>query len=322
MKYLRYLWLCTYMSFALVVFGHVQVNVVIDSTMLLIGDQSPLSLSVKQPEGVHVDFPMYADTLPGGLELVGLPQIDTLKEQGQCVVTHRYQVTAFEDSLYLVTSLPFVCEGETIWSDPVALKVVQPFEVDTASHVLADIKDVYRAPIYWWGIIRIILLVLLLAGLMVLGWWLYRRYGKKLRVEGEEQTIEETRDPWEVAIEGLERIKTEKLWQQAGRQKAYYTELTDVVRTYAEGVFGVNCMEMPSSEILSVLHSHLKDDKEAYTALKEILDLADLVKFAKWTALPDECEASLRNAYTFLERTHKEPKKTVAANETKKNLEA
>ena len=98
--------------------------------------------------------------------------------------------------------------------------------------------------------------------------------------------------------------------------------MTDVVRTYAEGVFGVNCMEMPSSEILSVLHSHLKDDKEAYTALKEILDLADLVKFAKWTALPDECEASLRNAYTFLERTHKEPEKTVAANETKKNLEA
>jgi hypothetical protein len=34
-----------------------------------------------------------------------------------------------------------------------------------------------------------------------------------------------------------------------------------------------------------------------------MLTLADLVKFAKWTATPDENELSLRSAYAFVKET-------------------
>lgn len=305
MKGFRCLLCCVGMLFTVAVSANVSVGAQIDSTVLMIGDQSGLTLLVNQPMDVHVSFPLYVDTLPGGLEVVGLPAIDTVTDQERWQVRHRYQVTAFEDSLYLLSALPFVCEGDTLWSEPVALNVIQPFEVDTASHVLADIKEVYRAPIYWWGIMRIVLGVLLGVALLVLAWWLYCRYGKKSEVAAVQEQ-EELRDPWEVAMEGLQRIKDEKTWQQAGRQKVYYTDLTDVVRTYAEAQYGVNCMEMPTSETLRVLRHYLKEEPEAYAALKGVLELADLVKFAKWTALPDECEGSLRQAYVFLERTHKE----------------
>ena len=34
-----------------------------------------------------------------------------------------------------------------------------------------------------------------------------------------------------------------------------------------------------------------------------MLSLADLVKFAKWNAMPDENEQSLRDAYVFVKET-------------------
>lgn len=306
MKNMRLGLACLGLLMAVNVRANVAVNVTIDSTMLMIGDQSGLSLSVNQPENKYVTFPLYVDTFPGGLEIIELPQVDTVKEGERWVVTHNYRITAFEDSLYLLTAMPFVCEGETIWSEPVALKVIQPFEVDTASHILADIKDIYRAPIYWWGIMRVVLLVLLILAVSGLIYWLYRRYAKNGTNENPVEQVE-MRDPWEVAMEGLDRIKQEKTWQQSGRQKVYFTELTDVLRIYTEGVFGVNGMELPSSEILKEITPLLKDNKEALLLLKAVLNLADLVKFAKWTALPDECEASLKQAYQFVELTHKVP---------------
>ena len=318
MKYLRFCLCVLWCLSACLVRANVGVSVSLDSTILVIGDQSGMSMSINQPMDKYVAFPLFVDTLPGGLEVVGQAEVDTLKKDNYCIVTHRYQVTAVEDSLYLLSPLPFVCEGETIWSDPVALKVIQPFEVDTASHMLADIKDIYRAPIYWWGIIRIVLFVLLLLALIGLGYYLYRRFAKR---EHKEDIIveEEVRDPWEVALEGLERIKGEKIWQQAGRQKVYFTELTDVLRIYAEGTFGVNCMELPSSDILKELAPLLKENREAYGILKDVLNMADLVKFAKWTALPEECEGCLKKAYNFLEITHEKKAAPLTTNANVKN---
>ena len=70
-------------------------------------------------------------------------------------------------------------------------------------------------------------------------------------------------------------------------------------------------MEMTSEEILSHLNFLRFEQKSAYTSLKNILHLADLVKFAKWNALIDEHELSLNNAYLFVNQTKKEEPETV-----------
>ena len=60
---------------------------------------------------------------------------------------------------------------------------------------------------------------------------------------------------------------------------------------------------MTSDEIISHLN-HLKfESSSAYKALIQILQLADLVKFAKWNPLPDEHELSLSNSFLFVEQT-------------------
>jgi hypothetical protein len=45
-----------------------------------------------------------------------------------------------------------------------------------------------------------------------------------------------------------------------------------------------------------------------------MLSLADLVKFAKWNATPDENELSLRSAYTFVKDTTPIEEKTQNSN--------
>lgn len=278
-------------------------SVSVDSVAILIGDQTGLTLEVVQPHDAVVSFPVFSDTICGGLEIVEMGKMDTLSSDESIVkVSQHYVVTAFEDSLYLVPALPFVSSQDTIWSDAVALKVIQPFEIDTTSHMLADVKDIYKAPIYWWGIIRIVLLILLVVLLIVLGIWLYRRYSKK-ELQEEVMQEEETRPPYDVAVERLDKIKAEKIWQQPARLKEYHTELTDVIRTYIEGVFDVASRELPSSEILHLMQPLLKDKKEMLSVLRQMLELSDLVKFAKASPSIEENELSLRNAYSFIEGT-------------------
>ena len=97
-----------------------------------------------------------------------------------------------------------------------------------------------------------------------------------------------------------------KLWQQ-GLNKEYYTALTETVRKYIVDRFGVNAMEMTSAEILDML-SKEEIVVPVYDRLKQILLLADYVKFAKIHPLPDENDLSLTNAYLFVNETKQKMK--------------
>ena len=47
----------------------------------------------------------------------------------------------------------------------------------------------------------------------------------------------------------------------------------------------------------------IQNGKELYAKLAKMLQLADLVKFAKWTTTPDENENALTTAYEFVNST-------------------
>ena len=78
-------------------------------------------------------------------------------------------------------------------------------------------------------------------------------------------------------------------------------------------------MEMTSEEIFSHLNHLRFENKIAYNALQQMLRLADLVKFAKWDALPDENEQSLANAYEYVKLTMPKPQTESAENGENEN---
>ena len=286
----------------------ITVNARLDSTILWIGNQTQLTFEVSQQPNQKVSMPVFTDSIIGGLDLVEPVKIDTSKSQdGHILVKQHYLVTSYKDSLLYIPPFPFVLNGDTVWSKSLSLKVVQPFKVDTASNKIADIKQVLEPKFNWLNVLFIILIVLAIHGILILLFFLYKKYFKKLPVlDVREMNL--LLPPSVVALSQLDKIKQEKPWQQ-GRSKEYHTELTDVIREYIERVFNVNSMEMTSEEILEHLRNLRVEQKTAYSELRQILQLADLVKFAKWNATPDEHESSLMNAYSFVKQTNvEEPK--------------
>ena len=106
--------------------------------------------------------------------------------------------------------------------------------------------------------------------------------------------------PWEIALDSLQRLKSRKLWEQ-GMEKEYFTDLTDILRVYLYERFGINAMEMTSRQIMEKIHESDLRDKKDY--VKQILSVADFVKFAKVRPLPADNIAAYENARRFVEET-------------------
>ena len=268
--------------------------------MLMIGDQTAMHLSVTQEADERVEMPVFGETLQDGIEIVDRSAVDTTTlPDGRLQLSQELTLTSFKDSLFAVAPIAVVSGGDTFRTEPMALNVIQPFEVDS-SLAITDIKDIEKAPIYWWGILRWILLALAVIGLFVGAYYGVQWYRKHFLKEEEAIEPELLRPADEVALEKLDEIKAQKIWKD-GKVKEYQTELTDVVREYIGRRFDVQSTEKTSDETLRAMKPLI--DKELFAKLSKMLQLADLVKFAKWHTTPDENEQALSTAYEFVNET-------------------
>ena len=278
------------------------VSATMDSTILLVGEQTRLTFTVAQMRDRQVCAPVFSDTIVSGLEIVERLPLDTqLADDGLLLVSQSYVLTSFDSALYFIDAQPFVDGSDTLYSNPLSLKVVS-IPVDTAQHAIADIKPVYAPPFDWPLFWLIVLITLGVVALAVIGFFVYRYVKRHAAPSAEVAEPQDLRPAHEIALERLDVIKAEKLWQQ-NRAKEYHTQLTDVVRDYIARRFGICAVEQTSAEILAGIQPALSGQKTVYADLKTLLTTSDLVKFAKYKPLVSEDEKSLALAYQFVEAT-------------------
>ncbi|MBO7455558.1 MAG: hypothetical protein J6T76_04065 [Paludibacteraceae bacterium] len=284
----------------------------LDSTLLTLGDQTKLQFEATCAPDEYVTYPTFGKELIDGVEIVRQSAVDsTIDKQGKHY-TQELVLTSFADSLFFIEPLVFTSGNDTFYSETITLNFVQPFVLDSTMNI-TDIRDIQKAPIWWWGYIRWILGALLLIGIGVLVWWLLGKIGNYNGKFIPAAKKDPERPADEVALEALDRIREEKIWTQ-GHTKQYHTELTDVLRTYIAKRFGVASTEKTSDETLQAMKPILSEQRELHASLTKVLRLADLVKFAKWQATPDENEQALHIAYEFVNET-----KPVAAEAKEEN---
>lgn len=278
------------------------VSAAIDSTTLKLGDQTAMHLEATMAIDDRVTMPVYGEYLIPGIEIVSRSGVDsTTLPDGRLRLRQDLVLTSFEDSLFSIAPIAFVAGNDTLYSDPLMLNVVQPFVLDT-TYAITDIKPIEKAPVWLWGILRWVVLALFLCALGGLVLYIVRRLNDHKSLQTFFVPKVPERPAEEVALEKLDNIRSEKIWQ-SGREKDYHTQLTDVVREYIARRFGVQSVEQTSDETLRAIKPLLNDRRELYQGLNDMLRLADLVKFAKWKATPDENEKSLQTAYRFVQDT-------------------
>ena len=212
-------------------------------------------------------------------------------------------ITSFDSGYYYIPPLKFQYQpiddtGFTeVTSMPMYLRV-HTMEVDTAQAIKA-IKPPLGAPLTFREILPWLLIALAAAILTFLIIYVIRKHKKKEPIF--KIRIKPVLPPHTVAINELEGLKLKKLWQ-AGKTKAFYTELTDIVRVYIEGRFGVQAIEMTTDEIMEGMKS-TDTAKESIDKLGRTLVLADLVKFAKEHPLPLDNNNSMNNSMNFVMET-------------------
>lgn len=277
------------------------IDVAIDSAAILIGEQTTLHLTVTSDNGRSVQIVIPNDTLMAGVEVLNLSKPDsTVIENNRLLIKQDILITSFDSSLYLLPPLKVIDGTDTVYSNQVALKVTPiPVNADKPEE-FNDIKEIWKPPFVladYYPIIYGVLFALFL--ICVVGYIIQRIRSKKSLIPFKKE--EPKLPPYEQAIKELDEIKQQKLWQQ-GRNKEYYTLITDTLRKYIVDRFGVNAMEMTSGEILDILKEE-EGVKTVYANLKQILQLSDYVKFAKMQPLPDENDQSMKYAYLFVDQT-------------------
>lgn len=282
---------------------NVQVEAKLQQYTIRIGDQTKFFLTVHQPVGQRVNFPKITDSIAGKVVIVSTGKLDTVFDQNDrkfATVTQSYVITGFDAGTYTIPPQSFGSAAGALKSNEVTLQV-QTVKVDTTKAIY-DIKQPLKVTYtfldwvqdnwYW-----IVIPLLLIFGGIALYYYLTKRPKKEVEVKVVAPVI-----PAHVtAIRKLEELKNKKLWQQS-ETKQYYVELSDILREYLENRYSVKTHEKTTEEIFVSLSAKQinTDDKKL---LKQILVLADLVKFAKEKPLPAENEQSLESAVIFVSKT-------------------
>ena len=285
--------------------AQVTVDAKIDSLQLMIGEQAKVELEVSLNANQKLQLPLLNDTLVRGVEILEIAKPDTqmLNAGKRMLVKQEYTITSFDSALYYLPPFEVLVDDMPYRSKALALKVYS-VPVDTLNpDQFFGPKSIREVSIIWEDISTIFWLTLLMVALGGLGYYLYKRF-KDNKPIIRKVKVEPKLPPHTLALQEIERIKGDKSLRIAD-PKTYYTELTDVLRTYMAERFGFNAMEMTSCEIIDKLLE--TNDKDSIRELKYLFETADLVKFAKHSPLMNENDMNLVNAVDFINNTKVEP---------------
>jgi hypothetical protein len=278
----------------------VRSEVQIDTNQIRIGE--PVTLIWKavvssEQKNLAIQWPLFPDSTQK-LELTSIPKLDTLTSGSDVIYQQTLQITSFEEGNWEWPSMQayVLTDGtglvDSFQSRPIVIKV-STVDADTSQPFKA-IKPLQEVRFNFWDYWMYILAGLLLLLLIV---WFVRRK-KPIDTKISEPSIQTP--PHVLALEQLRLLEKQKPWEQD--VKRYYTDLTDILRTYFEKGFGLAAQESTTAELLNDIKPITQLNQQRVN-IESILRLADLAKFAKWQPEPDDHQRCLNKAMEIVEWT-------------------
>jgi hypothetical protein len=288
----------------------VKVNATIDTSSILIGDQINLQLSATyNPQLDRVQFPSLIDTF-NHFEVVSRSKVDTIIGREVNTFKQNIIITNFDSGQWKIPSMAFEiqslkgAEPSTMFTDSFLVNV-NTVQVDTAQPI-KPIFGIRSAKMPLKQILLYIIGAILIAGLLGFIIWYFIKTWREKNNKPEQKEPEIILLPHDKALQALALLNQQQLWQ-SGQEKIYHTQLTDIVRTYLEEQFKIDCFEKTSTEIIQQVKK-VKPLSNCRQSLRTIFETADMVKFAKSKPTAEEHIESMNLANEIIHESYKKVK--------------
>ncbi len=307
-KYILILLICTLIAKS----QDVRVNAVLDSSKIRIGEQVKLDIYLNynaNQTNFKIQWPTIGDTLTGKVEVISVSQIDSTipdKNNPSNILQHQQLIiSAYDSGYFAIPGFKFILNNDTnnVLFTQTLLLEVHTVPTDTSATKLKDIKPIFNEVFNWkWYINYLyfgIALVIIILAIVLITIYFTRKNANKI-IEPEKPKI----PAHIIALASLEKIKETQEWKE-GKAKEYYSSISDTIRLYIEERYNVNALESTTDEIMMAFRTQVVDPTSK-EKLQQLLQLSDLVKFAKMTPIEVEHAFTLQNAFDFVNGTKRE----------------
>ena len=278
-----------------------KVDAKVDTLAIKIGEQIQYKITVEADSTDVVFFPEGQTFSP--LETVEAIMADTIKNDERVILQKVYSLTQFDSGAYTIPPQRIAINEQPFFTDSFQVKVADVV-VDTTKQKMYDIKpltEVERSTADMW-----LTALWILLGLMVIGGLVYWFFLRKKPLTEEEKVA--LLPPYDRALMELKKLENSRYLIQ-DEYKQYYSELTDIVRSYLEEDVHVTAMESTTSELIIKLEmlrdaGEIKLEDETIHQFQKILQTADLVKFAKNKPASSIAEQDRKLVEEIVTQTH------------------
>ena len=261
-----------------------KLNATIESDSILIGKELFYKIDVNLEKKQAIIFPDSASFVP--FELLSETKVDTIQSNNGFIFSKSYAITSFDEGEYIIPKIKVKIGDKLFSTDSKKIKV-NMVEVDTTKQGLYEIKppfdDFSTLEIIKLGLVNNYLKLLSII-LLILVIILFRK--KMVKFFNPILNIKPTLSPLELADKRI--IKLEKFETKSDSDiKHFYSELIFLLRCFLDKEIYSRALESTTNELISGLNN-LRElklfaiPKKSINRIQEILNRADLVKFAKF----------------------------------------
>ena len=263
----------------------VRVSFTADRSEFTVGDLVTLSLVVAHPADLVVVVPRVGREW-GPLEVEAQTSVQMVSDNdGVRTVAKQFRVTSFAPGAVETPTLPVYIrapDGSVAQVHPNPVRVTVNSVLSGPDEQLKDLRSPAELSTPFWEQPVVLALAALVVLVAAAGYHLYRR---SHRLDATAQTVVDTRSPWEVAIQELDRIERLDL-PASGDFRGHYTLVSGVIRVYLGATYlrdagRIEATEMSTEEIGAAISQSSLDYGNARLFI-ELLREADLVKFANY----------------------------------------